>query len=1498
MNWTWRGDYFPLNRGEYEIMKRSLESERFHTKDGDKDYSELALEERNNLLKQRVKKYCERAYKRIHVPTTEVRKDTVCMRENPFYVDTVRAFRDRRYEYKNKVKVWKSKVDDAVKQGDRAKIEECENIMNLFESLQLAHKIILNSFYGYVMRRGARWYSMQMAGMVTHLGGGIITFNRQFLERIGIPLELDTDGIWCLFPQCLPENFTLEYSDGKKAGFHYACAVLNMNTYYAYANQQYQIYSKEKKQYVTTTEMSVSFEVDGPYRCIVLPAAREEGKMLKKKYAVFNVSGKLQELKGFEMKRRGELNIVKIFQTEVFSRFIEGKTLEECYKSCAEVAERWYDLLESEGALMSDAELIEYIGEDRRLAKSVTGYGNQKSTALTCARRLAEFLGIDISRDKGFNTRLVIAKKPAGRPVTERAIPTAIFTADPAVCKKFLRSWLKDEHLQECSMKAIVDWEYYKDRLAKTIQKIVTIPAVMQGLPNPVPKVVHPEWLKKKLKESKQGQRKLDMFLSKAIPQPSSSLVDIEDLSSPAMPMEDVAKPAASSTPAKTKKPVVDPEESKRVLADGMQEDVKKLAKECPQPGNDFDGWLKSQLEIWKIERKLGTETFAKARQTGNSKGLISYLKMQEEVVGNSIWHVLEISELPNNPGYLKVWFIAEHEERMGGKVFNMFTMNLHMKRTFYINSRAAQAGYKQVNKKTLPRSKPVYNLYEIEAEEEKFLENYANFGEFLSSPEIEGIYEANIPLAVRAVLFLGSSIRPKKTKIVLNQSHIAQNFSVDDFEVQHMWNTLYMPNNSFDKVLLSHSYKQLRHLWGVFMYGSKQMIIYCVHESIKQIERPNLGRVVKQMLEESGKQFADWEVQAVYADTMEETTKGIEEALQAYRARVRQPVILVLQSPKSTEELIKLGINALSNDFPVLRAPLNGEDLNYPALNWQVFAAKNLAQRFMELDEWLGERLNFAKMAGLPLCNIDLDAYRYVIDMLFAKKLYLANHVLWFSNSGVPDLGSQNLFDPALAYEEEIENLEIVHPGVYRGYCVELKISLLAINTILKSDVLSSLETGFATYKITAEQEKEKSTGRYDPHDIFSVCMDTFSKLRALVGSWMAEIQRGNICADQLMHHIYRWLSSPSSKMYDPALHRMIHVLMVKVFLRFIQRFKDHGAHIVYAGFNRVIIYTGKQGLEETQNYVDFVCRTIQSCDSGLYQHILVEPGTYWRLLLLKDIHNYGGIQESQPNKIASSWNIGEYLPPAVEEILLSMIAQYIHKLYTYMRTHKDEELDNEEGQEEDDIKHTSMDDVLRPESKDLGDMTDKVVDYMKKLVSVHFSQKLFALLPDLMRRREEEMYESEDYFSEDAEPLERDLGDVGDSRPSAAVKRANPKKELKRKKALERWEFPVNLASHIAMSNPALEFVKFTMEVFGLEPELSDEVIVLRRNLFKMLKVGEFSQEAKFQNPSLIFVLQDVICDFCLSIRDIDICRDSAITKGNWVCDTCGHSYNKVRT
>lgn len=48
-------------------------------------------------------------------------------------------------------------------------------------------------------------------------------------------------------------------------------------------------------------------------------------------------------------------------------------------------------------------------------------------------------------------------------------------------------------------VRGIVDWAYYKERLGNAIQKIITIPAAMQRVANPVPRVKHPDWLHKKV---------------------------------------------------------------------------------------------------------------------------------------------------------------------------------------------------------------------------------------------------------------------------------------------------------------------------------------------------------------------------------------------------------------------------------------------------------------------------------------------------------------------------------------------------------------------------------------------------------------------------------------------------------------------------------------------------------------------------------------------------------------------------------------------------------------------------------------------------------------------------------------------------------------------------------------------------------------------------------------------------------------------------------------
>jgi DNA polymerase epsilon subunit 1 len=173
---------------------------------------------------------------------------------------------------------------------------------------------------------------------------------------------------------------------------------------------------------------------------------------------------------------------------------------------------------------------MEYIGEERVLSKGLSEYGGRKGTSLTCANRLAEFLGSEILRDGGgLNVRFLISKKPHDAKVAERAIPTAIFEAEKSVKEKYLKKWLKDPSLTDFGIRSLLDWDYYKERLGGSIQKIVTIPAALQKCMNPIPRIAYPDWLHKRIKvnDDKFKQKELKHFFKVA---PQKQIMDVEDL--------------------------------------------------------------------------------------------------------------------------------------------------------------------------------------------------------------------------------------------------------------------------------------------------------------------------------------------------------------------------------------------------------------------------------------------------------------------------------------------------------------------------------------------------------------------------------------------------------------------------------------------------------------------------------------------------------------------------------------------------------------------------------------------------------------------------------------------------------------------------------------------------------------------------------------------------------------------------------------------------------
>ena len=138
MKWAWRGEYFPAKRDEINMIRHALDMETFPARDGQsrpRAYADLSAAEQSALLQKRLADYSRKVYKRVHDTKTVVREAIICQRENPFYINTVRDFRDRRYEYKGLLKRWKKNLEKASEMHALADTLEAKKMIVLYLSL-------------------------------------------------------------------------------------------------------------------------------------------------------------------------------------------------------------------------------------------------------------------------------------------------------------------------------------------------------------------------------------------------------------------------------------------------------------------------------------------------------------------------------------------------------------------------------------------------------------------------------------------------------------------------------------------------------------------------------------------------------------------------------------------------------------------------------------------------------------------------------------------------------------------------------------------------------------------------------------------------------------------------------------------------------------------------------------------------------------------------------------------------------------------------------------------------------------------------------------------------------------------------------------------------------------------------------------------------------------------------------------------------------------------
>lgn len=804
----------------------------------------------------------------------------------------------------------------------------------------------------------------------------------------------------------------------------------------------------------------------------------------------------------------------------------------------------------------------------------------------------------------------------------------------------------------DADIRDVLDWNYYIERLGGTIQKIITIPAALQGISNPVPRIQHPDWLHKRMLEKNDvlKQRRINEIFS-VKPKPivevdedgnendednDSNADNSNDEQQIIHDMEDIGLNSESAP----RRPIV--HQRRKRNASEMDEqpaaDEPKTWREAcgppPQIGDSreqIQEWIQYHKQKWRWQiqqrnmrrshqnnKKSRNEPKIQRPSTagaGSSGGVTigGFLRRTQRSIIEQPWQIVQIIAV-DEVGSFTVWAIVGTE---------LHKIKLNIPRIFYVNKRSPAPNedgsmWKQVYR-TLPRSRPVFHLYQYIVSESIFKENRLGMLADLAAPDIEGIYETQMSLEFRALIQLGAlccvqrsvarEIAAKKTTAALD------NFSIEQLEMRSLSaQESYLAGGGNLKRLFLYQHSSgsgKRELWGLFIPTIKKAIVICLDTvrtnqmpTMKNFylgERSTFAKTTQGDVEKIPPEDMQFEV--FFEVDTKLVYRHITHLLTAFLSEKKGPALLCVQAGMT---LNKLNMSIpVASEFPQTQIFIVDDASLLTGLDWQRNGTKSMLRHFLNLNSVVDLMLEQCRYYHLPIGNMPADPIMFGADIFFARSLQKHNFVLWASPTSRPDLGGREVDDNRLLSEFE-ESITVVqnNRGFYEHVCVELAIDSLAVTALLQASKIQEIEgaSSAITFDVVPQASLEDMIAN-NPHatvsnyDESALCSAALKIMRSMVNCWLREVAIDrNVFADFQIVHFYRWVRSSTSLLYDPAMRRNLNNLMQKIFLQIITEFQRLNAKIVYADFNRIILNSGKRSIVDAISYVEYVVQSIRN--------------------------------------------------------------------------------------------------------------------------------------------------------------------------------------------------------------------------------------------------------------------------------------------------------------
>lgn len=719
----------------------------------------------------------------------------------------------------------------------------------------------------------------------------------------------------------------------------------------------------------------------------------------------------------------------------------------------------------------------------------------------------------------------------------------------------------------------------------------------------------------------------------------------------------------------------------------------------------------------------------------------------------------------------------------------------------------------------------------------------------------------------MRALLKLGKTCISPDTGITLNRAEIT-GFDLDRLDRASFASSSHKYLNqgkTGNYIFLYHAYSSSApvHVFALFPPKGPARL-HIVDPAPRRQQIPRLPQTYEDLLNKRQESVSSC-ISVEYPSTCEFLTTYHGNDVTALKAISRelgvmdsQSAMIVISSSKD-QSYFDMNIQQLYK-FPVLSMPKTRSSHSLDAFPWQTSVAQKMLNRYLSMGSWLDRTIALADYYDVPVGHIEGDQPLLLADIEFARRLTEHDIVLWWSPGDRPDLGG---IECDRRPTEELPKTEFLSPGCYSNVCLEVTVRNLAVNAVLHSVIVNELEGSGGATAFDSSHTLDEYAGNESQRDLTlgesHVSPQTFGILKSMVKTWLLDKIQGNFTspATVAVDHFWRWISSTTSNLYDPSLHRFIHGLMRKTFIQMLAEFKRLGSHVVYADLSRILLVTSKPP-GTAHAYATYINTAVTSHE--LFQHVYLRTERFYDFLLFMDQANFAGVVCEDPLaveppdelSIEMRWNIESFLPPAIQQDFRNAVRYFLVEFSRTMQKSKDSTraplrvLQN-----------------LAPEAtqRDAGKVQE--LEACRDFISRKLTRKLLKMVGSVVEQHRDAVMDEEQ---------------------------------------LAQWEFPLLPGSHLNLTNAPLEFVKFVCAVLSLAKDYQIEVGLLKRTLLELIGVREFANEATFQNPCESLVLANVPCRHCDSLRDFDFCRDPELLPNNlevnprWYCETCGGEYDRT--